>query len=139
MATTLSPRKAAPALCTPFALALALNTGQPEMAFPLSMVLASGSEAQDGGWQKEITEWRAQHATELQKPDGWLALAGLEWLQPGDNSFGSAPENKIHLPASAPEHVGTIHLEGITVTLNPPPGGFPQGFLIDGKPVQAQT
>jgi uncharacterized protein len=139
MATTLSPRKAAPALCATFALALALTTGQPEMAVPLSRVLASGSEAQDGGWQKEITEWRAQHALELQRPDGWLALAGLEWLEPGDNSFGSAKDNKIHLPSSGPAHLGVMRLEGDTVTLNPPAGGFPAGFLIDGKPVQAQT
>jgi len=95
--------------------------------------------AQDGGWQKEITSWRTQHAVELQKPDGWLALAGLEWLEPGDNSFGSAKDNKIHLPASAPAHLGVLHLEGDTVRLNPADGGFPAGFLVDGKPVQAQT
>ena len=38
--------------------------------------------------------------------------AGLEWLQPGDNSFGSAKDNKIHLPASAPGHLGVLHLQG---------------------------
>jgi uncharacterized protein len=108
------------------------------MAGPLSTVLASGTEPQDGGWQKEITEWRAQHAVELQKPDSWLALAGLEWLEPGDNSFGSAKDNKIHLPSSGPAHLGVLHLEGEIIALNAPAGGFPDGFLIDGKPVQAQ-
>jgi uncharacterized protein (DUF1684 family) len=34
--------------------------------------------------------------------------------------------------------LGVLHLEGETVTLNPPEGGFPAGFLIDGKPVQMQ-
>jgi uncharacterized protein (DUF1684 family) len=109
---------------------LAIAYGQPEMAAPF---------AEDGGWQKEVAEWRATHAAELQKPDGWLALAGLEWLEPGDNSFGSAKDNKIHLPASGPSHMGVLHLDGATVTLNPPVGGFPAGFLIDGKLVQAQT
>src|SRR6202011_1141831 len=75
----------------------------------------------------------------LQKPDGWLALTGLEWLQPGDNSFGSAADNKIHLPTSGPAHVGMLHLEGEKVALNPPAGGFPAGFLIDGKPAHAQA
>jgi uncharacterized protein len=116
-----------------------LTTGQPEMAVPLSPVLASAAGARDEGWQKEITEWRAQHAVELQKPDGWLALAGLEWLEPGDNSFGSAKDNKIHLPSSGPAHLGVLRLEGDTVTLNPPAGGFPAGFLIDGKPALQQT
>lgn len=96
-------------------------------------------------WQSELADWRAQHAAELQKSDGWLALVGLEWLQPGGNSFGSAPDNRIHLPASAPAHIGSITLMGSTITLVPPasrqPGNssitadccFPRGFLVDGK------
>jgi len=103
-----------------------------------ALVIAA-APAQNANFQKETATWRAEHAAELQKPDGWLALAGLEWLTPGDNSFGSAKDNKIHLPAAAPEHLGVLHLEGETITLNPPPGGFPAGFQIDGQPVQAQT
>jgi hypothetical protein len=94
---------------------------------------------QDGSWQHEIIAWREQHVAELLKPDGWLSLAGLEWLEPGDNSFGSAADNKIHLPAGGPQHLGVLHLEGEAVTLNPPGGGFPPGFLIDGNPVQPQA
>jgi len=109
-------------------VAFAILLGQPGLAVP-----------PDGGWLAEITSWRAAHAVELQKPDGWLALAGLEWLDPGDNSFGSAKDNKIHLPPSAPAHLGVLHLEGETVSLLPPAGGFPAGFLIDRKPVQAQA
>jgi hypothetical protein len=143
MAITTLPKKAVPALWTAFALALgitavAITPGQPEMALPLSTILGSTVEAHDGGWLEEITSWRAEHAVELQKPDGWLALAGLEWLEPGDNSFGAAKDNKIHLPSGGPAHMGVLHLDGETVTLNPPAGGFPAGFQIDGKPVQAQ-
>jgi uncharacterized protein len=94
--------------------------------------------AQDGTWLQELSTWRSQHAAELQKPDGWLALAGLEWLQPGDNPFGSAADNKIHLPASSPAHLGVLRLETDKVTLNPPSGGFPSGFLIEGKPVESE-
>lgn len=112
-------------------LVFAVIGGQPEMAAPLA--------AQATEWQKEITTWRAEHAAELQKPDGWLALAGLEWLDAGDNSFGSAKDNKIRLPASGPAHLGVLHLEGETITMSPPAGGFPPGFLIDGKPAQTQT
>jgi uncharacterized protein len=103
----------------------------------LFYVLASASAAQDTSWQTELAAWRVQHAQELQKPDGWLALAGLEWLDVGDNSFGSAADNKIHLPAGGPDYMGILRLTGTTVTLAPPPGGFPQGFLTDGKPAQA--
>src|SRR6266403_5718613 len=135
MGTTKLQKKRVPALWAISALMLAIapvaiRSRQPEMAAPLTV---------GGGWQTEITEWRAQHAAELQKPDGWLALAGLEWLEPGDNSFGSAKDNRIHLPSSGPAHMGVLHLDGETITLNPPAGGFPAGFLIDGKPVQAQA
>jgi uncharacterized protein (DUF1684 family) len=51
--------------------------------------------------------------------------------------LGSATENKIHLPASGPAHVGVLHLEGSAVTLLPPPEGFPTGLLIDGAPAKS--
>jgi hypothetical protein len=102
----------------------------------LSGCFAAAGWAQDGAWQSNLIAWRAQHAAELQKSDGWLSLAGLEWLEAGDNSFGAAADNKIHLPAGGPEHLGVLHLEGTTVTLNPPPGGFPKDFLAGGKPAE---
>lgn len=99
---------------------------------------ASPKLTADAAWQSDLAAWRAQHAVELQKPDGWLSLVGLEWLSLGDNSFGAAANNKIHLPASAPQHLGILHLEDNRVMLAVPPDGFPPGFLIDGKPAQPQ-
>ncbi len=93
---------------------------------------------QDPSWQKDLATWRTQYVADLLKPDGWLSLTGLEWLQPGDNSLGSAPDNKIHLAAGSPAHLAILHLEGETVTLNPPPGGFPPDFLVAGSPAKPQ-
>ncbi len=93
---------------------------------------------QDPSWQKDLATWRTQYVADLLKPDGWLSLTGLEWLQPGDNSLGSAPDNKIHLAAGSPAHLAILHLEGETVTLNPPPGGFPPEFLVAGSPAKPQ-
>src|ERR1700730_2505499 len=122
--------------------------------------LPTSSRSQDDSWQRDLADWRAKHALELQQPDGWLALVGLEWLQPGDNSFGSAPDNKIHLPPGMSTgalalHLGVLRLDingGATITLGPPsgpsspssdssssPGGFPSGFLVDGRPAAPQT
>src|SRR5438552_13035235 len=64
-------------------------------------VLPGLAAAQESPWEKENADWREAHKADLLKPDGWLSLAGLEWLQPGDNSVGSAPDSKIHL-ASGP-------------------------------------
>jgi uncharacterized protein (DUF1684 family) len=93
--------------------------------------------AQDLALQKDEITWRSEHSAELLKPDGWLSLVGLEWLQPGDNSVGSAPDNKIRLP-SGPAHLAVLHLEGESVALNSPAGGFPEGFRVAGAPPKSQ-
>jgi uncharacterized protein (DUF1684 family) len=94
--------------------------------------------SQETSWQKDNAAWREQHKADLLKPDGWLALVALEWLQPGDNTVGSADGNKIHL-ASGPAHLAILHLEGEAVTLNPPAGGFPHDFLVAGAPAKPQS
>jgi uncharacterized protein len=96
------------------------------------------AHAQDAKWQSDLSTWRAQHAADLQKPAGWLSLTGLDWLQVGDNSFGSAPDNKIHLDGS-PAHLGILHLENNNVQLLPPKdSSFPPEFLVAGAPAKTQ-
>ena len=93
---------------------------------------------QDLALKEDTATWRSEHTRELLKPDGWLSLVGLEWLRPGDNSVGSALDNKIRL-GKAPAYLAVLHLEHEGVTLNPPAGGFPQGFLVEGAPARGQT
>lgn len=104
----------------------------------LALFFTAIAPSQENSWQKETSEWRTQHTAELLKPDGWLSLVGLEWLAPGDNSVGSASSNRIHL-ASGPAHLAVLHLEGETVTLNPPEGGFPSEFLVAGAMAKPQS
>ncbi len=101
-------------------------------------LLPSPAASQETSWQKENADWREAHKADLLKPYGWLSLAGLEWLQPGENSVGSAPDNKIHL-ASGPAHLAILGLDGEAVTFNPPVGGFPPDFLVAGAPARPQT
>ena len=105
----------------------------------LCTVLSFPASAQDGAWQRDLASWRTQHVADLMKLDGWLSLAGIEWLQPGDNSFGVTSDNKIHVPAGNARHLGVLHLENGEITLLPPPGGFPQELLLDGTPAKSQT
>ena len=93
---------------------------------------------QDGAWEKEEQSWRVQHASDLQKPDGWLSLIGLEWLAAGETSIGSAADNRVRLPESAPAHLAVVKLENATVKLLPPQGGFPAGLNVDGNPAKEQ-
>jgi uncharacterized protein len=104
----------------------------------LIALLPAPAASQETSWQKETAVWREGHKADLLKADGWLALVGLEWLQPGDTSVGSAADNKIRL-ATGPAHLAILHLDGATVTLNPPAGGFPPGFLVAGAPANSQS
>jgi uncharacterized protein (DUF1684 family) len=99
----------------------------------------SAALAQNATYTRDLLAWRAAHVADLTKPDGWLSLAGLEWLQPGDNSFGSAADNKIHLPAGAPAHLGILRLEGTSVQLVAPKSGFPNDFQVAGQTAQPQS
>src|SRR5260370_1856334 len=107
------------------------------LLFAACAILSLCSFAQDPASQKDTAVWRAEHTADLLKPDGWLSLTGLEWPEPGDNSVGSAGDNKIRL-AAGPAHLAVLHLEGETVTLNPPDGAFPKDFLVAGAPAKPQ-
>lgn len=69
----------------------------------------------------EIESWRAGRIERLQRPDGWLTLVGLAWLQPGDNSVGSAEGSVVALPAGAPARLGTIRVVGDEATFTAAP------------------
>ena len=100
---------------------------------------ATDSPAAPDPWQRDQMAWREKRAANLQTPEGWLSLIGLEWLKEGDNSFGSAADNKIQI-AKAPAHLGVVRLEkGGALRLLAPTGGFPEELVVDGHPAQEQA
>jgi uncharacterized protein (DUF1684 family) len=88
-------------------------------------------------WKQQEEVWRAERTKGLLAPDGWFSLVGLDWLQPGETSVGTAADNRIRLSGNAAAHVGVFSLQAKQVRLLPPAGGFPAGLTIDGKPAQA--
>jgi uncharacterized protein (DUF1684 family) len=97
----------------------------------------SAKSAEDAAWLNELNIWRAHREQEIDAPDGWLTLVGLEWLKPGNNSVGAAEGNQIRLTGHAPDHLAIIAVNGNSVELQPPEGGFPPDLMVDGKPAQA--
>lgn len=85
-------------------------------------------------WASELGAWREKRAANLQAPEGWLSLIGLEWLRDGDNSFGSDADNRIQINGKTAGHVGVVRLEKGTPRLLPPAGGFPKELMVDGHP-----
>jgi uncharacterized protein (DUF1684 family) len=82
--------------------------------------------------RREWDSWRQDRLAGLAKPDGWLSLAGLYWLKPGDNRFGSAEDNPVRFPQKAPEHMGTFTLKDGKVRVSVMPGVH---VTSGGKPV----
>lgn len=60
-------------------------------------------------YRAEIREWQQKRQEGLSDPDGWRALVGLDWLEPGDTTAGGAADNGIVLATpNAPPHIGTF-------------------------------
>lgn len=95
----------------------------PTAALLLALGLIPGALAapRQPAYRSEIERWRAERDTSLRADDGWPTLVGLFWLQPGEQSIGSARDNAFVLPGSAPAHVGTFALDHERVTFRPAP------------------
>jgi len=68
----------------------------------------------DAQYVQSFEKWKAEETDHLKQ--NWLPLAGLYWLKPGTNSFGTAPENALVFP-KGPAHAGEFDLEGKDVTI----------------------
>ncbi len=69
-------------------------------------------------YQAEMEQWELDRVEELKSPTGWLRLAGMYWLEEGENSFGSGDDQDVQFPeGSIPEHAGYFILENGQVTL----------------------
>lgn len=92
-----------------------------------AMVSAMAADA----WTAEIDAWRAAAERRLKAEDGWLTVAGLHWLTPGEVKFGSDETLPIVLPSGSPKHSGTFLFDGRTVRMRPAPG---VAIRVNGKP-----
>ncbi|HEV8238451.1 MAG TPA: DUF1684 domain-containing protein [Thermoanaerobaculia bacterium] len=112
-----------------------------EAATPTPAPVATTAAAQqeqpmNAQQQAALDEWRKGRIERLTSPDGWLTLVGLEWLDEGDNTLGSAAEADVHFPAKAPANLGTISRHGEELTLTPAAGS---PLTIDKQPVTKPT
>jgi len=77
--------------------------------------------AQDA-FKAEHEAWRSKRLASLTKEDGWLSVAGLEWLKPGENTVGSAAGSALRLPDKGPALAGTLVWADGRVTFRAAPG-----------------
>ncbi len=107
------------------------------LALLLLGATAQGEKNTSSSYAREIDEWRAKRLKRLTADTGYLALAGLFWLDEGENSFGTDPKSKFVLrEGSAPAHAGVfVHRNGVT-TLRAAPDAE---MSVDGKRVTEMT
>jgi uncharacterized protein len=112
-------------------LHLALLAAALVAAAPLPAAVDPASE------QADVLAWRQQRFASLTGDSGWLTLAGLFWLNPGSNSFGSGSGNDLVLNNSAlADTAGSFDLEGGAVTFTAQTDG---GVTLDGQQVDSVT
>jgi len=80
---------------------------------------AATPETPDAAYAQAFEKWRAEQTEDLKA--NWLSLAGLFWLKPGANTFGTDPGNAAVFP-KGPAHAGEFDLDGKEVTLKMLPG-----------------
>jgi uncharacterized protein (DUF1684 family) len=85
----------------------------------------------DPTYEKSFQKWK-NDLVESRKRN-WLSLAGLFWLKPGDNTFGTDPHNSIVFP-KGPAEAGSFELNGTDVRLKLSPGTHAS---VEGKPIAA--
>ncbi|MEP6757389.1 MAG: DUF1684 domain-containing protein [Chthonomonadales bacterium] len=107
------------------------------LTLALVATIAAGDSTEGHTYKDTINKWRAEQDADLRKPESWLSLAGLFWLQEGPNSFGSADGSVVVIPhGEGPEIAGTLVRTGSTVSLNLAEG---VSATIAGKPVSGDV
>ncbi len=83
---------------------------------PILLLFISGCSSSDpiitdeAAYVESIEDWQHRRVERLKSKNGWLNLAGLFWLEEGENSFGSDPSNKVVFPEKADAFCGTLTL-----------------------------
>ena len=90
----------------------------------LTLALSAAIAGQSSEYRATQDAWRADREARLVANDGWLTVAALYFLRPGENSFGASPLNDMVLP-EGPAAAGVFELRGDEVYLR----------ATDGKPL----
>jgi len=100
------------------------------LLLPLVAAVSSAQTYDEAG----LKAFHAERQKLLLADDGWFTVAGLHFLNPGENKFGSDPLNDIVLDyADVPKQAGVITMNGTTVTIKAADG---QTLSYNGKPAK---
>lgn len=88
-------------------------------------------------FEKAELQWREERDWSMRSPTSWLTIAGLFWLEEGENTFGTGPEVDVRLPeGSAPPAAGTFVVRDGDVHVVPESGvAITMGDTLSGDTV----
>ena len=101
----------------------------------VALTLAATAVSAQGTYDvAALNAFHAEREKILLADDGWFTVAGLHFLNPGENKFGSDPLNDIVLDyADVPKQAGVITMNGTNVTIKAANG---QTLTLNGKPAK---
>jgi uncharacterized protein len=93
----------------------------------------SGQAPVSETYHEEHKKWKQERIESLSDSAGWLRLAGMFWLEEGENSFGSREDNAITFPeGTIPAQAGTFLYENGQVVMTADDG---VSITHEGEPV----
>ncbi len=106
-------------------------------AWPILFLVAAGcgkAEFNTEEYEAAVLEWREERLARLRGENGYLNLAGLYWLDPGETSFGGGNDNDLVFPGVDTPRIGRFILGETGVRMVPEPG---VDVRYEGIPVRA--
>jgi uncharacterized protein (DUF1684 family) len=98
---------------------------------------SSVAQQSKAAYKKEIASWDSERLSFLKSATGWVNLAGLFWLKPGENTFGAGPSNDIIFThPEFPSLLGTFNVQPKEITWKTNGGN---DVYIKGKKIDLQT
>ncbi len=105
------------------------------MAALLGVVAFAWESRAQGAYDRDaLNTFREGRVKTLLAEDGWFTVAGLHFLSPGENRFGSGPLNDIVLDfPGVPAQAGVVTMSGTDVTIRAAEG---QQLVYNGEPAR---
>jgi uncharacterized protein len=104
-------------------------------SWPLALMLflAPSIALADEAYRAEVEAFRKAREASLKADDGWLTVAGLFWIKPGETRIGGDPSSDVLLPLGSPSKVGVLTLQDGKASFRAEPG---VAVTVDGKPFE---
>ncbi len=94
----------------------------PQLIFVAFLASCSGTPEMPLSYLPEHANWEEERVQLLYAPEGFLNLAGLYWMEPGEYTFGSDSASDLIFPEDFPAATGSFFVTRNRVLMTPASG-----------------